>query len=279
MTPTRRRPNVTRKPEDPGQARDDSPVDEPVRSRGQMPLADHLRELRVRLLKSLAALAVGAIAGYVIFPWVLEILIAPYCAVTDQTREEGSCYLIALRPLEPFSVRVKTAVVIGLFVAAPVIITQMWRFVTPGLTSRERRYTLPFVVLSQVMFAAGVLFAYLVIPQGLRILLNLGGPGIEALLSADEYLSFFLTMSVAFGLVFELPIVLIFLALAGVVRAGMLRRARPYAIVLMFIAAAFITPTTDAATLLLLALPMVAFYELSIGVAWMIERSRARRAG
>ncbi|MEX2328843.1 MAG: twin-arginine translocase subunit TatC [Nitriliruptoraceae bacterium] len=242
-----------------------------------MTLVEHLHELRSRLFRALAALAVGTIVGYVLFPQVLDLLIAPYCAVSGNVRPSGECALIALRPLEPFSVRVKTSVVIGLFVAAPVIIYQVWRFVTPGLTPRERRYTLPFVLLSQVMFAVGIAFAYLVIPHGLQVLLHLGGPGIDALLSADEYLSFFLTMSVAFGLVFELPLVLIFLSLTGIVHVDTLRRVRPYAVVIMFIAAAIITPTTDAVTLLLLAGPMVAFYELSVGVAWLIERSRSRR--
>ncbi len=246
--------------------------------RGEMTVFEHLAELRSRLLRALAALAVGAVVGYIVFPDVLSILIRPYCAVSgDLLGATGECRLIALRPLEPFSVRVKTSIVMGLLLTAPVISYQLWRFVTPGMTPRERRLTLPFVVLTQVMFAAGVVFAYLVIPQGLRILLQLGGPGIEALLSADEYLSFFLTMSVAFGLVFELPLVLIFLALIGVVNVRMLQRARPYAVVVMFIAAAFITPTTDAVTLLLLALPMVAFYELSVGAAWLIERSRKKR--
>lgn len=243
-----------------------------------MSVIEHLRELRQRLLKAALATIIGAVVGYLVFPWVLELLMAPYCVVADQIRPDGTCRLIALRPLEPFSVRMKTAFAIGLFLAAPVTVYQVWRFVTPGLTRTERRWSAPFVIVSQIMFAAGIVFAYLVIPQGLRVLLNMGGPGIEALLSASEYLSFFLRMSLAFGLVFELPVVAIFLTLVGVASASGLRRARPYAIVVMFIAAAIITPTTDAVTLLLLAGPMVAFYELSVGVAWMIERRRRRRA-
>ncbi|MEX0592593.1 MAG: twin-arginine translocase subunit TatC [Nitriliruptoraceae bacterium] len=239
-----------------------------------MSIIEHLRELRQRLLKAAIATAVATVAGYVAFPYLLEILILPYCSIATELRPDGPCRLIALRPLEPFSVRVKTSVVIGLFLAGPLIVYQVWRFITPGLTSSERRWTLPFVVLSQLMFSLGIAFAYLVIPQGLRILLNMGGPGIEALLSADEYLSFFLRMSVAFGLVFELPLALVFLTLVGVVTTQGLRRARPYAVIVMFVAAAIITPTTDALTLLLLAGPMVAFYELSILAAWLIERRR-----
>jgi sec-independent protein translocase protein TatC len=242
-----------------------------------MTLLEHLRELRDRLIRAAIALVLGTIVGYAIFPQVLELLIAPYCQTVDALRPDGTCTLIALRPLEPFSVRIRTSIVIGLFVGGPVIFYQLWRFITPGLTKVERRYAMPFVLLSQLMFALGIGFAYLVIPQGLRILLNLGGPGIEALLSADEYLSFFLTMSVAFGLVFELPLVLISLAMVGIVTSSGLRRARPYAILLMVIAAAFITPTTDAVSLFFLAGPMILFYEVSILVARLVERRRRRK--
>jgi sec-independent protein translocase protein TatC len=242
-----------------------------------MTLAGHLTELRTRLIKAILALAVGTVVGYMVFPQIIEALIAPYCTALGEIRPGASCNLIALRPLEPFSVRIKTSLVVGLFVGGPVIFYQLWRFITPGLTSRERRYAMPFVVLSQVMFAVGIAFAYLVIPQGLRVLLGLGGTSIDALLAANEYLSFFLAMSIAFGLVFELPLVMIFLALAGVIRARGLSRFRPFAIVLIFIAAAFITPTVDPVTLLLIAGPMWLFYELSILVARLIERSRRRR--
>jgi sec-independent protein translocase protein TatC len=242
-----------------------------------MALLDHLRELRGRLIKAVVALAIGTIVGYVVFPQVLELLIAPYCQTVDAIRPDGTCTLIALRPLEPFSVRIRTSIVIGLFVGGPVIFFQLWRFITPGLTSKERRYALPFVLLSQLMFSLGIAFAYLVIPQGLRILLNLGGPNIEALLSASEYLSFFLTMSLAFGLVFELPLVLISLAMLGIVTSSGLRKARPYAVLIMVIAAAFITPTTDAVSLFFLVGPMLLFYEVSIVTARLLERRRRRR--
>jgi sec-independent protein translocase protein TatC len=242
-----------------------------------MSLLEHLYELRNRVGKAAIALVLGTIVGYVIFPGVLEILIAPFCraqAVLDPTAD---CNLVALRPLEPFSARMKTSVVIGLFIGGPVIFYQLWRFITPGLTRRERRLALPFVLLSQVMFGVGLLFAYIVIPQGLRILLGMAGDRVDTFLSIDEYLSFFLTTSVAFGLVFELPLVLIFLALVGVVSTAGLRRARPYAMVGIVVAAAIITPTTDAITLLLMAGPMALFYELSILASWAIERRRRRR--
>ena len=242
-----------------------------------MTLLEHLTEFRRRLGRAALALVLGAIFGYVIFPSVLDLLIQPYCQALTVLDPDRDCGLVALRPLEAFSVRIKTAVVIGLFVGGPVIFYQLWRFITPGLTQRERRLSLPFVVLSQIMFGVGLVFAYLVIPQGLRILLGIAGPQVETLLSADEYLSFFLTTSVAFGLVFELPLVLIFLAMVGVVTDDSLRRARPYAMVGIVVVAAIITPTTDAVTLLLMAGPMALFYELSIVGAWIIGRRRRRR--
>ena len=246
------------------------------RRREQMPLADHLREFRSRLTRAAGAIVLGAVIGYLAFPWGVDHLLRPYCAAIGRTT---NCELIVLSPLDPFLVRLRTAFVVGLVVGAPVLLYQVWRFVRPGLTSRERRYALPFVVLSQVMFAAGIAFAAWVIPRGLSILLELGGSSISPLLGAREYLAFLLAMGLAFGIVFELPLVLGFLALAGVVTADGMRRFRRYAIVINVVAAAFITPTGDAVTLLLVAGPMVLFYELAIGFAWLVERSRRRRQG
>lgn len=240
-----------------------------------MTLIEHLRELRTRLVRASIALALGTAVGYAVFPALLDLLIAPYCDVVEAGR--ANCNLIALKPLEPFSVRIRASLMVGLFVGGPVIFYQLWRFVTPGLTQRERRYTLPFVVLSQVMLGVGIAFAYLIIPQALRVLLALGGPRIEAFLSASEYLSFFLRMCLAFGIVFELPLVLVSLVMVGVLTAANLRAARPYAVVAMVTLAALITPTADAVTLLLVAGPMIVFYELAIVAAWLIDRRRARR--
>jgi sec-independent protein translocase protein TatC len=246
---------------------------DPGRRRGDMPLGDHLREFRSRLLRAGAAILLGTVAGYLIFPAAIDVLLEPYCRALDGP---DPCDLIVLGPLDPFLVRIRAAFVAGLFVGGPVIFYQLWRFITPGLTRRERRYALPFVVLSQLMFGAGLAFAYWVIPRGLSVLLALGGEGIRPLLGANEYLAFLLAMGLAFGFVFELPLVLIFLALAGVVTSEGMRRVRRYAIVANVVAAAIITPTVDAVTLLFVAGPMILFYELAIIMAWLIERARRR---
>jgi len=241
-----------------------------------MPLVEHLRELRRRVTIAVVALVIGTIIGYLAFPTLLVYLIAPYCDLPSTLRASTECGLIALRPLEPFSVRVRTALVVGLFVSGPVLFMQLWRFITPGLTRHERRFALPFVLVSQLLFACGIGFAYLIIPRALAILLSLGGPLVTPMLSATEYLTFFLAMSLAFGAVFEIPLVLISLTIIGVLNAHRLRTARPYALVGMTIAAAIITPTTDAVTLLFVAGPMWFFYELSIIIALLIGRKRER---
>lgn len=244
-----------------------------------MTLLEHLVELRSRLFRAALALAVGATVGYVIYEPIFGALISPYCAFPQALRNGvgGECQVLALRPLEPFAVRVKTSLVTGAFLGGPVIFYQLWRFIAPGLSSGERRYAFPFVFISQLLFGLGLTFSAFVIPKGLRVLLGMGGPDIAPALTATDYLSFVLTTGIAFGLVFELPLVLIFLALIGVVHARGLRRFRPYAIILAAAGSALITPTTDPVTMMAMMVPMVLFYEVSIIAAWLIERSRARR--
>jgi sec-independent protein translocase protein TatC len=239
-----------------------------------MPLAEHLREFRSRFVRAAMAVALGTVVGYALFPSSVDLLLQPYCRAIEAT---DGCDLIVLGPLDPFLVRIRAAFVVGIVVGGPVLLYQLWRFITPGLTRRERRYALPFVILSQLMFVAGIGFAAWAIPRGLSILLALGGDSIRPMLGAREYLSFLLTMGLAFGIVFELPLVLVFLALAGVITSEGMRRVRRYAMVGNVVAAAIITPTVDAVSLLLVAGPMILFYELAILVAWLIERARRRR--
>ncbi len=248
---------------------------------GEMSLLEHLVEFRDRVVRSALALIVGAIIGYILFPSILDFLLEPYCSVQSAFRPSGAeteCVLVATRPLDPFSVRMKTSLVFGLFVGGPVIFFQLWRFIAPGLTGREKRYAAPFVFGSQVMFASGMAFSYFVIPKGLGVLLNFGGDRITSLLNASEYLSFLLTTAVAFGVVFEIPLVLVFLSLLGMVTARQLSDVRPYAVVGNAIVAAVVTPTTDPITMLLMMGPMVVFYELAIIAARLIERSRRKKA-
>ncbi len=246
---------------------------------GEMTLFEHLAELRDRLFKSVAALAVGTIIGYVLFPDILGAILGPYCDVPAAFRPNADveCALVAQNVLEAFSTRMKVSLITGAFFAGPILFYQLWRFISPGLTTKERRLALPFVVISQLLFGAGLAFSAFVIPRGLTVLLGFGGDQITPLLSAGNYVSFVVTTGVAFGIVFELPVILIFLALLGVVTSTSLRKFRSYAIVLNVVVAAVVTPTTDALTLFFMAGPMLLFYEISILAAWLIERRRAKR--
>lgn len=246
----------------------------------EMSLVEHLAEFRDRLFRSALALVLGSIVGYLIFESLLDFLIDPYCAVDSAFRPGGpasECVLIATRPLDAFSLRIKASVVFGLFVAGPVIFYQLWRFISPGLTSKEKKYAAPFVIGSQIMFTSGLAFAYFVIPKGLSVLLNFAGSRVQSFLNAADYLSFLLTTAVAFGLVFEVPLVLVFLSLVGVVTAKTLAHYRAYAVVGNAIVAAIVTPTTDMVTMMFMLAPMVIFYELAIVSARLIERNRRRR--
>jgi sec-independent protein translocase protein TatC len=235
----------------------------------RMTLVEHLAELRTRLLRSILAVALGTTAGFVFANRILDWIVEPYC----ETKRKGEpCQLVVIDPLEGFGTRIKIALFVGAVLAAPVVLWQVWRFVTPGLHKNEKRFAIPFIVLSILLFAAGAVAAVLTFPKALDFLIEIGGPDLLPLFSPSKYLRLYLLVVVAFGLSFELPILLVFLQLAGVVRPAQLARARRGAIVGIFVFAAVITPSQDPVTLFALALPMYAFYELSIVVGKLLKR-------
>lgn len=248
---------------------------------GQMPLREHLIELRMRLVRCVIAIVIGFLVGFAVHSPVFDLLIAPYCQLPADLRAGSdaiadSCTLQVFDVLGAFFLRLKAAAVVAVIVAAPVVAYQVWRFVTPGLRPVERKYALPFVVISQLLFVIGAVFSYFVLPRALQVLLSFAGDNVTSLMGANEYLGFLLHMMIGFGISFELPLILITLVLMGVIGVDGLRRWRRNAFFLAFVGSAFITPTTDPVTMLLLALPLVVFYELSILVARFLARRRAR---
>ena len=245
-----------------------------------MTLLEHLGELRRRLIVSMVAIACGFVACWVLYPQILDFLVTPYCEVVPPDAEgldsPGNCRLLVLDPLEPFSVRVGLAGYGALALAMPVLLWQAWRFVTPGLFPRERRYTGAFVALGTLLFAAGVALAFWTIPRALVFLAELGGDDMVAFFSPRRYLSFVIKMALAFGLGFEFPIALIFGQMVGVIPTRTLQRIRPWAVVGIVVVGAVITPTGDPFTLLILSGPMYAFYELSILFGVLLRRRRER---
>ena len=250
----------------------------------EMTLVEHLAELRARLFKSVLAVALGFVAGFAVHRPLLDLLTGPYCRLPEQVRAatasvagEG-CHLIVTDVLGHFFLVIKVSALVAVVVAGPVLAYQVWRFVTPGLRPIERRYAIPFAITSVLLFAGGAVFSYFILPRALEILLQFAGPNVVSLLDAREYLRFMLHLVVGFGVAFELPLILVTLVLMDVVGSGGLRRYRRHAIFGTFVAAAFITPTTDPVTMSLMAGPLVLFYEGSILFARLRERRRTRSA-
>jgi sec-independent protein translocase protein TatC len=243
---------------------------------GTMTLVEHLEELRYRLIVSFAAIGVGSVVGWFLYDPVLRLLRDPYCdyyaTVPRGVRPTQECALFFAEPLGSVLIKLKLVAFLGLFIASPVVLFQVWRFVVPGLTKRERRMGIPFVASSVLLFALGAAFAYWTLPKALNFLLGFGGSEIVPLLTADRFFSFVMLVALAFGIAFEFPIGLIFLNAAGVVSTAQLRSWRRGAILFIFVFAAVITPSGDPYTLLAMALPMVLFYEAAIIVGRLQKR-------
>jgi sec-independent protein translocase protein TatC len=234
----------------------------------RMTLIEHLGELRSRLVKAAFALAIGSAIGFILSNRALAFLVDPYC----EAQQGEGCKLVVIDPLEGFGTRIKLAVFIGVVLAAPVILWQVWRFVTPGLHKNEKRYAIPFIASSILLFVAGAAVAVLTFPKALDFLIAIGGPDLVPLFSPSKYLRLYLLVVVAFGISFEFPILLVFLQLAKILKSSQLRKWRRGAIVAIFVFAAVITPSQDPITLLAMAGPMYLFYEVSILLGKLLKR-------
>ena len=234
----------------------------------RMTLVEHLGELRSRIVKSVLALALGSVIGFLLSNRALNFLVDPYC----EAQQGKACQLVVIDPLEGFGTRIKLAVFIGFVIAAPVILWQIWRFVTPGLHKNEKRYAIPFIVSSILLFLAGAAVAVSTFPKALDFLIEVGGPNLVPLFSPSKYLRLYMLVVLAFGVSFEFPILLTFLQLARILRSEQLRKWRRGAIIGIVVFAAVITPSQDPVTLLALAGPMYAFYEISILLGKVLRR-------
>jgi sec-independent protein translocase protein TatC len=233
-----------------------------------MTLVEHLAELRRRLLISVIAVVVGAIVCFIFSSSIISFLVHYYKAASHGRQKQ----LIFTGPLDAFLVRLKVATYGGVALAVPVWMWQLWRFVTPGLHENEKRYAVPFIVSTVLLFALGGWVALLTLTKALEFLINVGGTSLQPLLAADKYLSLVGLMVVAFGLAFEFPVVLMFLLIARVLTTAQLRRWRRGAIVTIVVFAAVITPSQDPYSLFFMAIPMYVFYEASILIGRIIKR-------
>ena len=244
-----------------------------------MTLVEHLTELRKRLIICVLAVAVGMLVGFLLYPWVFDFLLRPYADIVRQQPETSAIgdKLIQIDPLEGFGVRMKTSMYTGIAVAMPVILWQVWKFVTPGLYDHEKRYAVPFVASALTLFVLGAGLAYYTLPNALNFLVNIGGDDLITAFAPGKYFQLVTYMMLAFGIGFEFPIVLIFLQMAGILQPDSLRTGRRYAIVGICVLVAVITPSGDPISMLMLSVPMVIFYEISIVVGSIITKRQAAR--
>ena len=225
-----------------------------------MTIVEHLEELRKRLLYSLAAFGVATSAGYLFVERILAVVLRPVGQV------------VFLAPTEAFFVRLKVAALAGVFLSLPVTLYQLWRFVSVGLTPTERRYSLSLIPAALALFVSGAAFAFLVIlPIGVRFLLSYQTPNLVPMISVQAYTSFVTAFVLAFGLLFQLPVVILFLARLGVVTPAALAAGRKYALLAIVIASAVLTPGGDVVSQMLMAVPTYILYEVSILVARLVS--------
>jgi sec-independent protein translocase protein TatC len=235
-----------------------------------MTVVEHLTELRHRLVVCIVAIGLGALVGFLLYNRILHFLLEPYCSLHH--RRLAGCGLLTQDPLEPFIVRLKIASWTGVGLASPVIFWQLWRFVTPGLHRNEKKYAIPFVVMSVLLFAMGGAVAWLTFPKALDFLVGVGGSNLIAIFSPSKYLRLIVLMILAFGLAFEFPILIVFLELARVVSSKQLTAWWRPAVVIIFAVAAVITPSQDPYSLFAMAVPMSIFYFGAIGVGKLLKR-------
>jgi len=236
-----------------------------------MPLTAHLAELRSRLIWCMMALAVGFIVCYGFSDKIVAALQSPVVLVGQPIKVP----LQIIAPAEAFVTYIKVGLIAGLFLVLPFVLYQLWKFVAHGLLEHERKYTVPFLVGSAGLFYSGGVIFYLVLPFIIHFLLSFAKGDIKAQLSVGYYVTFCVRLMIAFGLVFQLPMVVIFLTQLGLVSSRLLVRYFRHAVVLIFVVAAVLTPTTDPLSLLGMVLPMLLLYGLSILAAKGVERRQA----
>ncbi len=229
----------------------------------EAPLTEHLAELRIRLIKSLIAVFIFTIVAFTQVNFFFDIFQEPLKQVFPDLK------LVALTPTESFFTALKISILVGFVLASPFVFYQVWKFIEPALYENEKKLLVPFVLFTTVFFVAGVFFSfYIVLPLAIRFLITFGYEqlSVEAMLSVSSYISFVIRLLLAFGITFEMPVILSLLARLGVVSPQTLVKIRPYFIVGIFVLAAILTPP-DVVSQIFLAFPLIVFYEISIIMA------------
>jgi sec-independent protein translocase protein TatC len=239
-----------------------------------MTLLEHLAELRHRIIICVMVVLVGSVVVYFLYDHVLTFFLHPYCEIlkSDPTSTPGRCTLYVQDPIDQLTIRLKVAFFGGVAIGLPVLLWQLWRFITPGLHPNEKRYAVPFTLASVVLFVFGGFVALETFPLALRFFHAVGGSHIGTLYAPDPYLRLIMLLIVAYGIAFEFPVVLVALQLAHVLSSQKLRKHRRGAIVGVTIFAAVFTPSSDPVSMFAMAIPMYLFYEGSIITGRVLKR-------
>jgi sec-independent protein translocase protein TatC len=248
----------------------------PEQRTGTMTLIEHLEELRHRVIVMFIAIACGSFVGWLLYDPFIDLIRAPFCDfVASQPKDRRpptGCLLIFNGTVEGLIVKFKVVVFLGLFVALPIVLYQVWAFITPGLNDRERKMTIPFIASSTILFLLGGVVAYVTLPKGLAFLLGFAGSAFVPLITASSFIGFVVLLTLAFGLSFEFPILLIFLGITGIVSSAKLRAWRRPAIVFIAVFSAVVTPSSDPYTMMAMMIPMYLFYEGAIIVIRLLRK-------
>lgn len=246
-----------------------------------MPLVEHLRELRRRLVIATLAILVGTIIGWYIYPQAFDFLKQPYVdGIQPLLERKGFKASLVLNGGvgSAFSFRLKLSLAIGLVLSSPIWLAQLWGFILPALHHNEKRWAFLLTATGAPLFAGGVTVGYLVLPKGIQVLISFAPSSVNVLLSLGDYLNFVIRTVLVFGVAAEIPLVVVMLNRLGIVSARQLARARPWTIIGIFVFAAVATPSTDPLTMLFLALPMTVLYLVSEVIAKLTDRRKARAA-
>ena len=254
---------------------------------GRMPLMEHIRELRNRVIKIALVVTAGSIAGWFVYNPVYDFIKRPYCkaqvalpVASALVKSAGTiapnCQLYYMGLFDPLVIRLQISIAVGIMITSPVWLYQVWAFIAPGLYRRERRWAYYFVGAALPLFAIGATIAYFVMTRGIEFLTHVAPPDTTALITISTYLSYAGTMLTIFGIAFELPLVVVLLNLAGVLTHARFRKWRRVIIFLVFAFAAVFTPSPDPLSMLALALPCVILIEVAEVFAWVHDRRKAR---
>jgi sec-independent protein translocase protein TatC len=244
-----------------------------------MPLLDHLRELRTRLIRAVIAIAIGSVVGFIFYEEIIDFLIDPVCESGVEGVSNKECgALVVTGVIGPLALQLKVALYVGLVISLPLWLWQLWAFLAPGLHRREKRWAYLFVFVGGPLFVGGGALAYLILPTAVEILLGFNPGDVSNLVPLDEYLDFVLRMLFVFGLSFELPLILITLNLAGAISAKQIRGWWRQMIFGIAVFAAIATPTPDPYSMIALMTPMALLYGVAIGVTTVLDRKHRKRA-